>query len=123
MARIAGINLPKEKKLEIGMTYIFGIGRVRAKEILKKAGVNIEKRVHELSEDEANRIQQVIKDYIVEGELRRSIREDIQRLKSIGSYRGFRHKRGLPSRGQRTRTNARTKKGKRGLVGGGKKRA
>ncbi|MBN2407962.1 MAG: 30S ribosomal protein S13 [Elusimicrobia bacterium] len=121
MARIAGINLPNEKKVKIGLTYIFGIGNSLARDILKKSGVNGEKRVHELTEEETNSLQKAVQDYKVEGELRREIKEDIQRLKTIGSYRGVRHRRGLPLRGQRTRTNARTKKGKRMPVGGRKK--
>jgi small subunit ribosomal protein S13 len=121
MARISGINLPKEKKIKISLTYIFGIGRNLALDILKKANVDPEKKVHELSDEEVNSIQKIVQEHKVEGELRRTIREDIQRLISSGSYRGSRHRRGLPVRGQRTRTNARAKKGKRVTVGGKKK--
>lgn len=116
MARIAGINIPKEKKVKISLTYIFGIGRNLANEILVKANVDGEKRVHELSEEEVNTLQRVVQNYQLEGELRRSIRDDVQRLGKIGSYRGYRHKRGLPTRGQRTKTNARTRKGKRRAI-------
>lgn len=116
MARIAGINIPKEKKVKISLTYIFGIGRNLANEILVKANVDGEKRVHELSEEEVNTLQRVVQNYQLEGELRRSIRDDVQRLEKIGSYRGYRHKRGLPTRGQRTKTNARTRKGKRRAI-------
>jgi len=116
MARIAGINLPKEKKVKIGLTYIYGIGQSTALKILEKAGVDKEKRVQELSEDEVNSIQKAVQDHKVEGELRRAVRDDIQRLKAIESYRGLRHRRGLPLRGQRTKTNARTRKGRRKSV-------
>lgn len=122
MARIAGINLPKDKKIKIGLTYIFGIGRTRAMDLLERSGIDPEKRVHELSEEEVNILQKEVQEYKVEGELRRSVKDDIQRLKSTGSYRGIRHRKGLPLRGQRTRTNARTKKGKRKKAGGKGKR-
>jgi small subunit ribosomal protein S13 len=121
MARIAGINIPKEKKVKISLTYVYGIGTNIVKEILLKANVDGEKRVHELSEKEIDTIQKVVQEYKVEGELRRSIREDIQRLSKVGSYRGVRHKRGLPLRGQKTKTNARTRKGKRRAVSKGKR--
>lgn len=118
MARISGVNLPKGKKIKIGLTYIYGIGKNIALDILKRAGVDGEKKVHELSRDEENSIQKIIQSYKVEGELRRMVREDITRLKSTESYRGLRHRRGLPLRGQRTRTNARTRKGRgRAIVG------
>ncbi|MFC2061972.1 30S ribosomal protein S13 [Elusimicrobiota bacterium] len=121
MARISGVNLPKEKKIKVALTYIFGIGDNLAQEIIEKTGVDGEKRVHELTDEETSSLQKEVQEYKVEGELRRYLREDIQRLKSIGSYRGFRHRRGLPLRGQRTRTNARTRKGKRIPVGGKRK--
>lgn len=117
MARIAGINIPKEKKVKISLTYVYGVGINIAKEILLKANVDGEKRVHELSEEEVNNLQKAVQEHKVEGELRRSVREDIQRLGKVGSYRGLRHKRGLPLRGQRTKTNAKTRKGKRKTTG------
>lgn len=121
MARIAGINIPKEKKVKISLTYIYGIGPNIAKEVLEKANIDGEKRVHALSEEEIDTLQRTVQEFQLEGELRRSVREDIQRLAKIGSYRGYRHKRGLPLRGQRTKTNARTRKGKRRATTKGKK--
>ncbi|MGM0568004.1 MAG: 30S ribosomal protein S13 [Elusimicrobiota bacterium] len=112
MARIAGVNLNKNKKIKIALTYIYGIGNVTAMEVLKKAKVDPEKRTGDLTNDEANHLQKAIQDYKTGGELQREIREDIRRLKSIGSYRGSRHRRGLPVRGQRSRTNAKTRKGR-----------
>ncbi len=114
MARISGVNLPANKRAEIGLTYIYGIGRSRANKILEEAGVSIDKRVRELSEEEVNRIRGVIDQQgMVEGDLRKQIQMDIKRLMDIGCYRGLRHRRGLPVRGQRTHTNARTRKGPR----------
>ena len=122
MARIAGVDLPREKRAEIGLTYIFGIGRTLSKKILGEAGVNPNTRVHALSEDDVNRIRRVIDaTYRVEGALRSEISRNIKRLMDIGSYRGLRHRRGLPVRGQRTHTNARTKKGPRRAIAGKKK--
>ena len=122
MARIAGVDLPREKRAEIGLTYIFGIGRTLSKKILGEAGVNPDTRVHALSEDDVNRIRRVIDaTYRVEGALRSEISRNIKRLMDIGSYRGIRHRRGLPVRGQRTHTNARTKKGPRRAIAGKKK--
>jgi small subunit ribosomal protein S13 len=122
MARIAGIDLPKNKRGEIGLTYIFGIGRSTARKILVQANVGFEKRVHEWTDDEASRVRQILTEqYKVEGALRGEVQLHIKRLIDIGSYRGMRHKRGLPVRGQRTRTNARTRKGKRKTVAGKKK--
>jgi len=122
MARIAGVDLPKEKRIEIGLTYIYGIGRVTAGEILAKADVNPDTRVKDLSEDEAGKIRKVIEaDYMVEGDLRRETSLNIKRLMEIGSYRGIRHRRGLPVRGQKTKTNARTRKGPKKTVGRKKK--
>jgi small subunit ribosomal protein S13 len=122
MARIAGVDLPKEKRIEIGLTYIYGIGRVTAGEILAKADVNPDTRVKDLSEDEAGRIRKVIEtDHMVEGDLRREVSLNIKRLMEIGSYRGIRHRRGLPVRGQKTKTNARTRKGPKKTVGRKKK--
>ncbi len=120
MARIAGINLPNEKKIKISLTYIFGIGRASAVDIAVKAGVDPEKKTGELSDKEVADIQTTVKEYVVEGDLRRSVRNDIQRLRSTGTYRGLRHRRGLPVRGQRSRTNARTRKGRRRSPGGRK---
>ncbi len=122
MARIAGVDLPREKKVEIGLTYIFGIGRAVAKEILQKTGVSADLRVRDLNDVDVNKLRQVIeKDYRVEGALRTEIAMNIKRLMDIGSYRGIRHRRGLPVRGQRTHTNARTKKGPRRAIAGKKK--
>ncbi|MFS8541359.1 MAG: 30S ribosomal protein S13 [Tissierellales bacterium] len=117
MARIAGVDLPRDKRIEIGLTYIFGIGRSRANEILKKANVNPDTRVKDLTEAEVNAIRSVVDEYTVEGDLRREIALNIKRLKEINCYRGIRHKRGLPVRGQRTKTNARTRKGPRKTIG------
>ncbi len=112
MARIAGINLDKEKKIKVALTYIYGIGPARASEVLKKSKIDPEKRTKELTEEEVNSLQRAVQEYKIEGELQRKIRDDIRRLKSIGSYRGLRHRRGLPVRGQRSRTNAKTRKGR-----------
>jgi len=117
MARIAGVDLPANKRAEIGLTYIYGIGRSRANKILGDAGVSTEKRIRELSEEEVNRIRTVIDQQGgVEGDLRKQIQMDIKRLMDIGCYRGLRHRRGLPVRGQRTHTNARTRKGPRRMT-------
>ncbi len=122
MARIAGIDLPREKKVEIGLTYIYGIGRTSARRILASTGVNAALRVRELSDADVNRLRQAIeRDFRVEGALRTEIAMNIKRLMDIGSYRGIRHRRGLPVRGQRTHTNARTKKGPRRAIAGKKK--
>jgi len=121
MARISGIDLPKNKRVEIGLTYVYGIARTLSNKILKQANVDPDTYVKDLTEDEIIRIREVIKDYRVEGDLRREFSLNIKRLVDIGTYRGQRHKRGLPARGQRTRTNARTKRGKRKTVGSGRK--
>ena len=122
MARIAGVDLPREKKVEIGLTYIFGIGRKTAREILSKTGVDAALRVKDLGESDVNKLGQIIeRDYRVEGALRTEVAMNIKRLMDIGSYRGTRHRRGLPVRGQRTHTNARTKKGPRRAIAGKKK--
>jgi small subunit ribosomal protein S13 len=122
MARIAGVDLPREKKVEIGLTYIYGIGRAVARKILAETGVNSDLRIRELSDADVNRLRQVIeRDYRVEGALRTEVAMNIKRLMDIGSYRGIRHRRGLPVRGQRTHTNARTKKGPRRAIAGKKK--
>jgi small subunit ribosomal protein S13 len=124
MARIAGIDLPRTKRAEIGLTYIYGIGRARSMSILVRAGVNADKKVKDLSDDEVNRIRQVIEEEGgVEGDLRKETAMNIKRLIEIGSYRGFRHRRNLPVRGQRTHTNARTRKGPRRGTIANKKRA
>jgi small subunit ribosomal protein S13 len=122
MARISGIDLPKDKKVEIGLTYIFGIGRASAVEILEKAGIDANLRIRDLSDADVQKLRGVIeKEYRVEGALRTEVAMNIKRLMDIGSYRGIRHRRGLPVRGQRTHTNARTKKGPRRAIAGKKK--
>ena len=119
MARIAGVDLPKDKRIEIGLCYIYGIGRSSSRKILAQTGVDLDTKVRDLSEAEVSRIREVIgRDCKVEGELRREVNLNIKRLIEIGSYRGIRHRRGLPVRGQRTRTNARTKRGARKTVAG-----
>ena len=122
MARIAGVDLPREKRVEIGLTYIYGIGKHTAKDILAKAEINPDTRVKDLTEDEAGRSRKIIEaDYAVEGDLRREVSLNIKRLMEIGSYRGIRHRRGLPVRGQKTKTNARTRKGPKRTVSRKKK--
>ncbi len=122
MARIAGVDLPREKRVEIGLTYIFGIGRVSSNRILKEAGVNPDTRVRDLTDDEVKRISSVIdQTQTVEGDLRRQIAMDIKRLQEIGCYRGVRHRKSLPVRGQKTKTNARTRKGPKKTVANKKK--
>ncbi len=117
MARIAGVDLPRRKRMDIALTYIYGIGRSRASEILKKAKVEQDRRTDDLTEGETRRIREVIDmQYQVEGDVRRSVRMNIKRLMDLGTYRGLRHRRGLPLRGQRTKTNARTRKGPRRVV-------
>ncbi|MEK6289409.1 MAG: 30S ribosomal protein S13 [Acidobacteriota bacterium] len=117
MARIAGVDLPANKRAEIGLTYIYGIGRSRANKILGEAGISVDKRIRELTEEEVNRIRTVIDQQGgVEGDLRKQIQMDIKRMMDIGCYRGLRHRRGLPVRGQRTHTNARTRKGPRRMT-------
>ncbi|WP_027481551.1 30S ribosomal protein S13 [Deinococcus pimensis] len=122
MARIAGVDLPREKRVEIALTYIYGIGLTRAKEILERTGVNPDTRVKALTETEQATLREAVeKTYKVEGDLRSEIGQNIKRLMDIGAYRGLRHRRGLPVRGQRTKTNARTRKGPRKTVAGKKK--
>lgn len=121
MARIAGVDLPNDKRVEIGLTYIFGIGRSRSKEILKASDINPDTRVKDLTDDEVSRIREAIDNYTIEGDLRRETAMNIKRLTEIGSYRGRRHRSGLPVRGQRTKTNARTRKGPRRTMAGKKK--
>ncbi|MCH3965698.1 MAG: 30S ribosomal protein S13 [Clostridium sp.] len=122
MARISGIDLPKEKRVEIGLTYIFGIGLPTSQKILRETGVNPDTRIKDLTEEEVNLLRDYIKNLKVEGDLRRETALNIKRLIEIGSYRGIRHRRGLPVRGQKTKTNARTRKGPKKLVGAKKKK-
>lgn len=118
MARIAGVDLPREKRVEIGLTYIFGIGRSKSNDILTKTGINPDTRVRDLNDDEISKLRETIdKEYKVEGDLRREVSLNIKRLIEIGCYRGRRHRMGLPVRGQRTKTNARTRKGPKKTVG------
>ena len=122
MARIAGVNIPTQKRVEIGLTYIFGIGRTKAREICTKVGIPVARRVSQLTDDEIVRIREVIdRDYQVEGDLRREVAMNIKRLMDLGCYRGLRHRKGLPVRGQRTHTNARTRKGPAKAIAGKKK--
>ncbi|MCI9547510.1 MAG: 30S ribosomal protein S13 [Lachnospiraceae bacterium] len=122
MARIAGVDLPRDKRVEIGLTYIYGIGRSTSNMLLKKAGVNPDTRVRDLTDEEVNKIREVMEENcIVEGDLRREIAMNIKRLQEIGCYRGIRHRKGLPVRGQNTKTNARTRKGPKRTVANKKK--
>ena len=122
MARISGVDLPREKRVEIGLTYIYGIGKTSADQILKAADVNPDTRVRDLTDDEVRRLSDIINaDYTVEGDLRREIAMNIKRLQEIGCYRGIRHRKGLPVRGQKTKTNARTRKGPNKTVANKKK--
>lgn len=123
MARISGVDLPRDKRIEIALTYIFGIGRPTAQEMLATAGINPDTRTRDLTEDEVNKLREIIdKNLKVEGDLRREISLNIKRLMEIGCYRGIRHRRGLPVRGQRTKTNARTRKGPKRTVGAKRKK-
>ena len=124
MARIAGINIPLNKRAEIGLTYIYGIGRSTSNKVLAEAGVEPDRKVKDLTEDEVRKLREKVDDLLVEGDLRRERSQNVKRLMEIGSYKGLRHRRGLPANGQRTKTNARTRKGpKRGSqMGGGKKK-
>jgi len=122
MARIAGVDLPKKKRLEYALTYIYGIGLTTSRKILDATGISYDKRVHEMSEEEAAAIRKEIQEnYMVEGDLRKKVAMDIKALMDLGNYRGLRHRRGLPVRGQKTKTNARTRKGKRKTVGAASK--
>ena len=122
MARIAGVDLPKDKRIEIGLTYVYGIGRTSATKILEMTGINPDTRVKDLTEEEESKLRECIdRNYIVEGDLRRSVALDIKRLTEIGCYRGLRHRRGLPVRGQRSKTNARTRKGPKRTIANKKK--
>jgi len=123
MARIAGVNLPLNKRTEIGLTYIYGIGRSTANKILEQAGVSKDTYIRDLTDDEVTKLRQIIDSMTVEGDARRQRAEDIRRLQEIGCYRGLRHRRGLPVRGQRTKTNARTRKGPKRMQVAGKKKA
>ena len=122
MARIAGVDLPRDKRVEVSLTYIFGIGRPSSRKILLEAGINPDTRVKDLTEEEVSKLREIIeKQYQVEGDLRRQVSMDIKRLMDLGCYRGIRHRRGLPVRGQKTKTNARTRKGPKRVAGGKKK--
>jgi small subunit ribosomal protein S13 len=121
MARINGVDLPRNKRIEIALTYVYGIGPSLAQEILTKGDIGVDTRVKELSEDEIVRLRSLVAEYVVEGDLRRQTNQNIKRLMDIGCYRGSRHKKKLPCRGQRTHTNARTKKGRRVAIAGKKK--
>jgi small subunit ribosomal protein S13 len=122
MARIAGVDLPREKRVEVGLTYIFGIGLHTSQQLLTRTGINPDTRIRDLTDDEVNRIRDIVdKEMRVEGDLRREISMNIKRLMDIGSYRGLRHRRGMPVRGQRTRTNARTRRGPKRAIGLGKR--
>ena len=122
MARIVGVDLPKDKRVEIALTYIYGIGNAVSREILDRTGIDPGKKSKDLSENETVKIREAIKEYKVEGDLRKDISLNLKRLIDLGTYRGIRHRKGLPVRGQRTKTNARTKRGKRKTVGVGKKK-
>ena len=122
MARIAGVDIPREKRVEISLTYIYGIGRTLSNKILKKVNINPDTRVKDLTDEQVNDIRKEITNYTVEGDLRREIALDIKRLREIGCYRGLRHRRGLPVRGQRTKTNARTRKGPKKVASRSKKK-
>lgn len=123
MARLAGVDLPNNKRADIGLTYIYGIGRSNVKTVLEKAKVDPAKRIKDLTEEEVNKLTKALEGITVEGDLTREVNQNIRRLEDIGTYRGLRHRRGLPARGQNTRHNARTKKGKRKTVGTVKKEA
>ena len=122
MVRISGVDIPKEKRLDIALTYLYGIGRSNVGKLLSKAGIEASRRVHTLTDEDVNRINKALETgFVVEGDLRREVSDNIKRLRDIGTYRGTRHAKRLPSRGQRTRSNARTKRGKRGTIGAMKK--
>jgi len=122
MARIAGINIPLNKRAEVGLTYIYGIGRQTANDILAETGVDRDRKIRDLTEDEISRLRAAVEQRSVEGDLRRELSQDIKRLMEIGCYRGIRHRRGLPVRGQKTKTNARTRKGPKRMQVAGKKK-
>ena len=123
MARIAGINIPLNKRAEVGLTYIYGIGRSTSNRMLREAGVDPDRRIGDLTDDEVVKLREKVEDYPVEGDLRRDRSQNVKRLQEIGAYRGLRHRRGLPVHGQRTKTNARTRKGPRRMQVAGKKKA
>ncbi|MEA2125519.1 MAG: small subunit ribosomal protein [Solirubrobacteraceae bacterium] len=123
MARISGVNIPLNKRVEIGMTYIYGVGRSTSQELLAKTGVDRDTYVRDLTEDEISKLRDAVEDLVVEGDLRREQSQNIKRLMEIGCYRGVRHRRGLPVRGQKTKTNARTRKGPKRMQVAGKKKA
>jgi small subunit ribosomal protein S13 len=123
MARIAGINIPLNKRAEVGLTYIYGIGRSTSNQILRESGVDPDKRIGDLTDGEVVQLREKVEDHEVEGDLRRERSQNVKRLQEIGSYRGMRHRRGLPVRGQRTKTNARTRKGPRRMQVAGRKKA
>ena len=123
MARIAGVNIPLNKRAEIGLTYIYGVGRPTANEILKRTGIEADRKVRDLTDDEVSKLREAIDDLTVEGDLRRERSQNVNRLMEIGCYRGMRHRRGLPVRGQNTKTNARTRKGPKRMQVAGKKKA
>ena len=123
MARISGVNIPLNKRVEIGLTYIFGVGRATSQELLDKTGVSYDTYVRDLTEDEISKLRDAVDDLTVEGDLRRETSQNIKRLMEIGCYRGMRHRRGLPVRGQKTKTNARTRKGPKRMQVAGKKKA
>ena len=120
MARIAGVNLPKGKRIEVALTYIYGIGRKLSRKLLMQLKINLDTKVENLSSADENKIREAVSKLMVEGDLKRQVTSNVKRLQEIGTYRGFRHRRRLPARGQRTRTNARTKRGKRVTMGSGK---
>jgi small subunit ribosomal protein S13 len=121
MARLCGVNLPTDKRVEVGLTYIYGVGRSTSKQILNELGISLDVRVKDLTEADLAKLRDALTKYVTEGDLRRKVQMDIKRLQDIGSYRGYRHRRRLPLRGQRTKTNARTKRGKKVAVAGKKK--
>ncbi|HLR02549.1 MAG TPA: 30S ribosomal protein S13 [Virgibacillus sp.] len=121
MARIAGIDIPRDKRVVISLTYVYGVGKSTAQEILKEAGVSEDTRVRDLTEDELSNIRKAVENYTIEGDLRREVSLNVKRLTEIGSYRGLRHRRGLPVRGQKTKNNARTRKGPKTAIAGKKK--
>ncbi len=122
MARISGVDLPREKRVEVGLTYIYGIGLTTSQQLLERTSISVDTRVRDLTDEEVNRLREIIdKEMRVEGDLRREVSMNIKRLVDIGSYRGLRHRRGMPVRGQRTRTNARTRRGPKRAIGGRKK--
>lgn len=122
MARVGGVDLPRNKRMEVAITYIYGIGPTLGKKVLEEANVDPDTRTNNLTDQEVNRLNKVLHEYKIEGDLRRTVAMNIKNLMNLGSYRGLRHRRGLPVRGQRTRTNSRTRKGKRKTVGGKSKR-